>query len=107
MHSRDFNDSRDVNGNGAAMFVVGLFCGAAVGAAVALAWAPKSGREFRQDVADSAERLRRKANSVYSSASDLANDVVNRGRKAWDAGRDAYQSAKPSAEAAVNEMLGS
>jgi gas vesicle protein len=107
MHSRQFNESREANGSGAAMFVVGMFCGAAVGAAIALAWAPKSGSEFRRDVADSAERLRRKANDAYSSASDLASEVVSRGRRAWDAGRDAYQSAKPSAEAAVSEMLGS
>lgn len=107
MHSRTLNESRDANGSGTAMFVVGMFCGAAVGAAIALAWAPKSGREMRQDVADTAERLRRRANDLYSSASDLAGDVVSRGRKAWDAGRDAYESAKPSAEAAVNEMIGS
>ena len=47
------------NGNGHS-FLFGLICGAALGALAGLLLAPKPGSELRNDVSDSARRLRRK-----------------------------------------------
>lgn len=83
------------NGNGHP-FIIGLICGAAVGALAGLLLAPKPGAELRSDMTDSARRLRRKAGEMYDGASQAVNDVATRSRRAFEAGRDALQSARPS-----------
>ena len=60
------------NGNG---FTVGLLCGAAVGAALGLLFAPKSGVATRRELAKSADGLRRRGMKLYDSAVDTAADV--------------------------------
>jgi gas vesicle protein len=77
-------------------FIIGLICGAAVGALAGLLLAPKPGAELRNDVTDSARRLRRKAGEMYDGASQAVNDVATRSRKAFVAGKDALQSARPT-----------
>lgn len=72
-------------------FGFGLLCGAALGAAIAMLWAPKSGVELRRDVAKSMDRMKRQASSKMS-------DVKARGRRAWEAGRDAFNEAAPSSD---------
>src|SRR5262245_33728185 len=64
-------------------FSVGLLCGAAIGAAIALLAAPKSGAEMRRDVRKSVDRMKRQASAKMS-------DVAERGRRALQAGRDAF-----------------
>jgi gas vesicle protein len=76
-------------------FVLGLLCGAAVGAALGLMFAPKPGVETRRQVAESADRLKRRASALYGEASDTVGDVMSRSREAWAAGRDAFQGARP------------
>jgi len=80
------------------VFASGLAVGALIGAAVALLFAPKSGAELRSQVSDSAKRFKRKAGEAYSDASDAASEVIARGRRAFEAGRDAYRSTRPSAD---------
>ena len=66
-------------------FAVGLIWGVAVGAAVALLIAPKTGRELRGQVSDSVDRLKGRARKGYDvarerydRASDTMGDAVTR-----------------------------
>ena len=77
-------------------FLFGLICGAALGALAGLLFAPKPGAELRGDVTDSARRLRRKAGEMYGEASTVVSDVAAKSRRAFEAGREALQSAQPS-----------
>jgi gas vesicle protein len=78
------------------LFVYGLIFGVALGAMAGLLFAPRPGAELRHDMTDSARRLRRKAGEMYDEASQVVSDVAARSRRAFDAGREALQSARPS-----------
>jgi gas vesicle protein len=76
--------------NGLAWFVAGL----GVGALVGILYAPKSGRETRDDIAqgarDGADYVRTKSRQVGDYAGDLydkgkqyASDYADRGRQQW------------------------
>jgi gas vesicle protein len=87
------------NGNNAARggeFMFGLLCGAAVGAAIGLLFAPKSGAELRTQLADSADKLRRRAGEKYDQASQAVNEAVDRGRDAVRRGREKFDEARAS-----------
>jgi len=75
--------------SGAVGFGFGLLCGAALGAAIAMLWTPKSGVEMRRHVGKSVDKMKRQA-------SEKMSDVAERGRRAWQAGRDAYNESAPS-----------
>ncbi len=72
-------------------FVMGLLCGAALGAALGLLFAPKPGSELRTQLYDSTERLRRRAgevaNDAYNQASGTVEDLMDKGRSAVRRGR--------------------
>jgi gas vesicle protein len=74
-------------------FVVGLLCGTALGAAIALMFAPKAGADLREALYDSADDIKKKA-----------FDMVAKGREAVDRGRQAFESARESATEAGNEL---
>jgi gas vesicle protein len=78
------------------LFVYGLIFGVALGAIAGLLLAPRPGAELRHDMTDSARRLRRKAGEMYDEASQVVGDVAARSRRAFEAGREALQSARPS-----------
>ena len=54
--------------SGGGGFVLGLLCGAALGAAIGLMFAPKKGTDFRQTIYESTGDLRRKAYDAYGQA---------------------------------------
>ena len=93
MHEVDsyYGDAAQSNG-----FVMGLLCGAALGAAIGLLFAPKPGSELRNQLYDSTERLRRKAGDAYSQASDAVEDIVDKGRTAVRRGRQKVEDAASS-----------
>ena len=70
------------------LFGIGLICGAAVGAALGMLFAPKPGEALRRDVAGSMGRFKRQA-------SDTMSDLAVKGRRAWEAGRHAYNASEP------------
>lgn len=86
-------------------FLMGLVCGAAVGAAVGLLLAPKSGAELRQQISTSTDKLRRRAVEGYESAAEsvsgVVDDMVERSTKAVQRGRQTFEHVRQSADAAV------
>ncbi len=85
--------SRD-DSAGAGSILLAFILGAVSGAAVALLYAPQSGRETRDYLGDRATEARARA----ADAAAKGRDVLNQGREtittAIDRGREAYQQAK-------------
>jgi gas vesicle protein len=83
--------------SGGGSFMLGLLCGAAVGAAIGIMFAPKAGSELRRTLYDSTGDIRRKASDAYGQATQTVNEYVAKGREAVDRGRQAFESARESA----------
>lgn len=93
-------------------FMMGLLAGAAVGAGVALLFAPREGSQMRHELASGAQRLGQKLSDGYGSVAgtvrdsahrvmDQASDVVDRGREAYrDAADDVRHGAERTADKA-------
>ena len=71
--SRDNNVSKGL--------LIGFLSGAVVGAAVALLYAPKSGKEFRQDIKDKTQDLMEGAEDFAKVAKEKAIATYNEGRQ--------------------------
>jgi gas vesicle protein len=83
--------------SGGGSFLIGLLCGTALGAAIALMFAPKAGSELRQTLYDSTGELRKKAYETYGQASEQVNNMVAKGKQAVDRGKEAFENARQSA----------
>ena len=57
--------------------VIGMIAGGAVGAVVALLFAPKSGREFRAEIRDKADTLLEGADDALRAAKSQAGQIVS------------------------------
>jgi gas vesicle protein len=108
-----YNDSEDRDyGVTAGHVMAGVVFGAAVGAALGLVLAPRTGKETRRMLAESGQRMRQQASDAYQQASTNVNDMMSRGRAAVSRGREAFLSARDRAadevprrvESAVNEI---
>jgi len=61
--------------------VIGLLAGGAIGAVVALLYAPKSGRELRADLKEKADEFRDDAEEYLTVARTKAGDMVSEAKK--------------------------
>ena len=104
MHSTEHGSVSADHGGG---FVTGLLCGAAVGAAIGLLLAPRTGAEMRRTLVDSAERLREKGRETYGAASEVVGRVVDQGRRAAEAGRSRVEDAVNEGRAVFAEQMSS
>jgi gas vesicle protein len=81
-------------GGGAGSILLSFILGAVSGAAVALLYAPVSGRETREFLGEKAREGRERA----ATAADRGRDLVQQGREslghAIERGREAYQQAR-------------
>ncbi|MCE2502908.1 MAG: YtxH domain-containing protein [Chlorobi bacterium] len=76
---RDYHDeSSSSYGKG---MLIGLLTGGALGAALALLYAPKSGRELRADLAEKTNTYVDKTGDAINNASEKARQIVNDGRQ--------------------------
>lgn len=82
------------SGAGAGNILLAFILGAVSGAAVALLYAPASGRETREYLGDRADEARAKA----AEAAQRGREAISQGREtiasAIDRGREAYQQAR-------------
>jgi gas vesicle protein len=81
-------------GAGAGSVLLAFILGAVSGAAVALLYAPATGRETREFLGEKAREGRDRA----SKAAERGREMINQGREtlttAIDRGREAYQQAR-------------
>lgn len=81
-------------GAGAGSILLAFILGAVSGAAVALLYAPASGRETREYLGEKAREGRERA----GKAAERGKEIINQGREtlttAIDRGREAYQQAR-------------
>jgi len=61
--------------------LVGFLAGGVVGAALALLYAPKSGKELRNDIRVKADGYMDEADKYIEEAKDKAKDLINEGKK--------------------------
>ncbi|HZI19356.1 MAG TPA: YtxH domain-containing protein [Pyrinomonadaceae bacterium] len=110
--TRRRGSGEDETGSRLTFFAVG----AAVGAVVALLFAPKAGRELREDLADATRKgvdraretgsqLGTRAGEYYDAASERARELAARRGEtlsaAIEAGREAYREEKRRTESSV------
>jgi gas vesicle protein len=109
MSMDDYTNGRGIS-TGTALLV-----GAAVGAGLALLYAPRSGRETRQQLSSSANRLRERANDAYGTVSErarqtadraknVASEVQSKGKYVVDRARDAYRETRRDFESAAKDV---
>ena len=79
----------DNNGNGFGWFLAGL----GVGAAIGMLYAPKAGRETREDLRRRAEEGRDYVVNRAKEAREQANQWVDRGKEVIDQQKDQFRSA--------------
>ena len=81
-------------GSGAGSILLAFILGAVSGAAVALLYAPASGRETREYLGERARESKERA----AKAAERGREIINQGREtlttAIDRGREAYQQAR-------------
>lgn len=61
--------------------LIGFLTGAAVGSIIALLYAPKSGKELREDIKNKSQDLIEDADEYISKAKDKASQLINEGKK--------------------------
>jgi gas vesicle protein len=69
-------------GGGAGSSIALFLLGAAVGAGVALLFAPQSGEDTRAQLRRSARRMKRKARDLAETGRDMVDDLQRQGRTA-------------------------
>lgn len=78
----------------------GIIIGGAVGAVVALLFAPKSGKELRQDIAERSGEVYDKASTFAQEQSRVLGDYVNEGKVRAD---ELVRSARQQAGSLLSE----
>lgn len=91
MHRTDEYTSND---HAQHQFAVGVLCGAAVGAAIGLLLAPKSGAELRSNLTSTARRFRKTVDDGYHHATDTVDHIIEEGRDAVRQGKDAFDRTR-------------
>lgn len=61
--------------------LIGFLTGAAVGSIVALLFAPKSGKELREDIKNKSQDFMEDAEAYLSNAKEKASQLINEGKK--------------------------
>lgn len=80
--------------NEAADGLLWFLVGAAVGAGVALLYAPKSGKETRRYLAKTAERSKEYVETAARDVADKSKDVYERGREVADEAAELFERGR-------------
>jgi gas vesicle protein len=87
------------NGSGFGWFLAGLGLGAAVG----MLYAPKAGRETREELLRRAEEGREFVKTRARDAREQANQLVDKGKQAVEQQKDQFRSAYEAGRQAYKE----
>jgi gas vesicle protein len=89
------------NGGGSAQsFLVGAAIGGAVGAALALLYAPKKGSDLREDIVSKVGDVSSRFRSAIKNVKDSAEEIMNEGKERGDR---VVQEAVQRAEDLIDE----
>ncbi len=88
-----------------ASWLLSFVLGGLVGAAVALLWAPKSGRQTREQIKDMAQDAKGKAEDYYGQMRDKVSTAMQKGSEMFqqkksemmEQGKEVYEKAKTTA----------
>jgi gas vesicle protein len=72
--------NNEENGMGKGL-LIGFLTGAAVGSIIALLFAPKSGKELREDIKNKSQDFMEDAETYLANAKDKASQLINEGKK--------------------------
>ena len=105
------NENKQTSFNGVGSNLLYLMAGAGIGATVALLFAPKPGKELRQDASEAVKHGIETANKTVSSLKETADDYYQKAqdkaselyRAAFKAANDGTQEAKAFAEKTVEQ----
>jgi gas vesicle protein len=103
----DGYDRFDNEGSGGGSFVMGLLTGTVLGAGLGMLFAPKTGSELRNQVAEQASHLANTASEGYRRASENAGTWAEKGREMYDKARDAVARGTDEAQKKVRDTAGS
>jgi gas vesicle protein len=95
MRGRDTQVRSRRRGAGGGEFVVGLLLGSALGAALAILWAPSEGGALRQDLSERLGDLGRAARDRWANAGATISSAVTKGREAYEEARNAVPQNPP------------
>jgi hypothetical protein len=92
---------------GSGSFLMGLLAGTVLGAGLGMLFAPRPGSELRNQLTESAGRLRSTANDTYHQASEKVSQMVDRGRDAYDRARSSMTGGPDTTGTGVAGTIGS
>ena len=92
--------------DGGGSFLMGLLAGTVLGAGLGMLFAPKAGNELRNQLGESAGRLRTSANDAYQHASERVGEMVDRGREAYQRARTGSPSDIPGTDSSLGSNTG-
>lgn len=91
MSQEQDNQNQDFNlGSNLAWFLTGAF----IGAAVAILYAPKSGKETRQYLTDKVQQSKDAVTDTSSSIVEASKDMFDRGRQLVDDAADLFERGR-------------
>jgi len=99
------SENQSINGNAVASVAMGFVLGALVGAGVALLLAPQSGKDTRQQLADTGRRWGSAARSKLDQTRDTVNDLKQDAKAALAAGRETFEREQGSREPHSAEQI--
>jgi gas vesicle protein len=88
--AQQIHESEDSLGGNVAWFLTGAF----IGAAVAILYAPKSGKETRQFLADKVAQSKDVVNDTSTSIVEASKDMFDRGRQLVDDAADLFERGR-------------
>lgn len=96
--------SEENTGSGVSFFK-GLLFGGFIGAGLALLYAPKSGKELREDLKEKSTEIKSEAEKYYAEAKDISSDLLVDGLKKAELLKKEAEQKFDEAKKKVEEML--
>jgi gas vesicle protein len=91
MSQEEESQNQDFNlGNNVAWFLTGAF----IGAAVAILYAPKSGKETRRYLTDKVQQSKEAVTDTSASIVEASKDMFDRGRQLVDDAADLFERGR-------------